>query len=65
MTDWRKIVAKHGPLVWRTVYRLLDHRSERARVLPGDFLGGLAICGASICRRLGLVPRELGDPPGH
>ena len=28
MTDWPMILAKHGPAVWRTVYRLLDHHAD-------------------------------------
>jgi RNA polymerase sigma-70 factor (ECF subfamily) len=28
MTDWASILAEHGPAVWRTVYRLLDHHAD-------------------------------------
>jgi RNA polymerase sigma-70 factor (ECF subfamily) len=28
MTDWRTILAEHGPAVWRTVYRLLGHHAD-------------------------------------
>jgi RNA polymerase sigma-70 factor (ECF subfamily) len=30
MTDWEEIVRLHGPLVWRTVYRLLGSGAARA-----------------------------------
>lgn len=28
MTDWKAIVAEHGPKVWRTVYRILAHHAD-------------------------------------
>lgn len=28
MTDWPRILAEHGPAVWRTVVRLLDHNAD-------------------------------------
>jgi RNA polymerase sigma-70 factor (ECF subfamily) len=28
MIDWGAILAQHGPTVWRTVYRLLDHHDD-------------------------------------
>ncbi len=28
MSDWPSILAEHGPTVWRTVYRLLDHHAD-------------------------------------
>jgi RNA polymerase sigma-70 factor (ECF subfamily) len=28
MTDWPSILAEHGPTIWRTVYRLLDHHAD-------------------------------------
>src|SRR5258708_3052381 len=27
-TDWQSILAEHGPAVWRTVYRLLNHHAD-------------------------------------
>jgi len=28
MTDWTAILREHGPAVWGTVYRLLDHNAD-------------------------------------
>ena len=28
MTDWKAIVAGHGPAVWRVVYRILAHHAD-------------------------------------
>jgi RNA polymerase sigma-70 factor, ECF subfamily len=28
MTDWKNIVDQHGPLVWSTVYRLVDNYAD-------------------------------------
>ena len=28
MSDWPSILAEHGPTVWRTIYRLLDHHAD-------------------------------------
>lgn len=28
MTDWKAIVARHGPDVWRAVYRILAHHDD-------------------------------------
>jgi RNA polymerase sigma-70 factor (ECF subfamily) len=30
MTDWTAIVQQHGPLIWRTVYRLLGNEADAA-----------------------------------
>jgi RNA polymerase sigma-70 factor (ECF subfamily) len=28
MIDWRAIVAEHGPVVWQTAFRLLNHHAD-------------------------------------
>jgi RNA polymerase sigma-70 factor (ECF subfamily) len=38
MTDWRSILAEHGLAVWRTVYRLLDHRADALDCYQETFL---------------------------
>lgn len=38
MTDWRLILAEHGPAVWRTVYRLLDHHADAQDCYQETFL---------------------------
>lgn len=38
MTDWPLILAEHGPAVWRTVYRLLDHHADALDCYQETFL---------------------------
>src|SRR5713226_2297346 len=38
MTDWPLILAEHGPTVWRTVYRLLDHHADALDCYQETFL---------------------------
>ena len=41
MTDWSHIVEQHGPLVWQTVYRLLNHEADAADCFQKVFLSAL------------------------
>jgi RNA polymerase sigma-70 factor (ECF subfamily) len=41
MIDWPAILAKHGPAVWRTVYRLLDHHADASDCYQETFLAAL------------------------
>jgi RNA polymerase sigma-70 factor (ECF subfamily) len=38
MTDWREIVAKHGSVVWRTAYRVLNHHADALECYQDTFL---------------------------
>jgi RNA polymerase sigma-70 factor (ECF subfamily) len=38
MIDWPLILAEHGPAVWRTVYRLLDHHADALDCYQETFL---------------------------
>jgi RNA polymerase sigma-70 factor (ECF subfamily) len=38
MTNWAAILAEHGPSVWRTVYRLLNHDADAADCYQETFL---------------------------
>lgn len=38
MTDWSIILMEHGPAVWRTVYRLLDHHADALDCYQETFL---------------------------
>ena len=37
MTDWSALIRDHGPLVWRTVYRLLTHDADAADCFQQTF----------------------------
>ncbi len=38
MSDWPSILAEHGPAVWRTAYRLLDHHADAQDCYQETFL---------------------------
>src|SRR5689334_22597674 len=41
MTDWSSIVQEHGPLVWRTAYRLLNREADAADCFQQTFLSAV------------------------
>lgn len=43
MHDWTRIVAEHGPAVWRTVYRLLGNAADAADCYQDTFLSALRL----------------------
>lgn len=43
MTDWPAIVREHGPLVWRTAYRLLNHDADAADCFQRTFLAAVEL----------------------
>jgi RNA polymerase sigma-70 factor (ECF subfamily) len=43
MTDWPVIVREHGPLVWRVVYRLLNHDADAADCFQRTFVSALQL----------------------
>lgn len=38
MIDWPALMERHGPLVWRTVYRLVRHDADAADCFQNTFL---------------------------
>jgi RNA polymerase sigma-70 factor (ECF subfamily) len=43
MTDWPELIREHGPLVWRTAYRLLNHDADAADCFQRTFLAAVEI----------------------
>ncbi len=41
--DWQKIVKKHGPAVWQTVYRLLGNDADAADCFQETFIVALEV----------------------
>jgi RNA polymerase sigma-70 factor (ECF subfamily) len=41
MPDWPQIVEREGPLVWRTVYRLLGNRADAEECFQETFLSAI------------------------
>ena len=45
MTDWPAIVGEHGPLVWRTAYRLLGGHADAADCFQETFVSAMDVAG--------------------
>lgn len=43
MTDWPEMVRLHGPLVWRTVYRLVGREADAADCFQEAFVAALEV----------------------
>jgi RNA polymerase sigma-70 factor, ECF subfamily len=43
MIDWSQIVHEHGPIVWRTVYRLVNHEADAADCFQRTFVSALQL----------------------
>jgi len=43
LTDWEGILAREGPAVWRTVYRLLGRRADAEDCFQETFLAALRL----------------------
>jgi RNA polymerase sigma-70 factor, ECF subfamily len=49
-TDWEALVRAHGPLVWRTAYRLLTNDADAADCFQRTFLSAVDLAGAEPVR---------------
>jgi RNA polymerase sigma factor (sigma-70 family) len=45
MTDWDGIIDEHGPLVWRTVFRILGHHPDAEDCFQATFLAAWTLDG--------------------
>lgn len=43
MTDWSRIVQEHGPMVWKTVRRLVDNEADGADCFQRTFVSALEL----------------------
>lgn len=43
MTNWPEVIRDHGPLVWRTVYRLLGRGADAADCFQQTFLAAVEL----------------------
>jgi RNA polymerase sigma-70 factor (ECF subfamily) len=46
MTDWAEIVRRHGPLVWRTAWRLLSCDADAADCFQRTFVSAVELAGS-------------------
>src|SRR5437868_2122162 len=59
MTDWPEVVRQHGPLVWRTAYRLLAHDADAADCFQRTFLAAVELARAEPVRNWPAALRRL------
>jgi len=58
MTDWSQVVRQHGPVVWRTAYRLLNHEADASDCFQDTFVCVLELSRAGAVRNWpGLLKR--------
>ena len=43
MMDWSQIVQQHGPMMWRTAYRLLNNHADASDCFQQAFLSALRV----------------------
>jgi RNA polymerase sigma factor (sigma-70 family) len=43
MTDWSQILQQHGPMVWKTIGRLVDHEADGADCFQRTFVAALQL----------------------
>ena len=59
MTDWPRVVADHGPLVWRTAYRLLGRHADAADCFQRTFLAAVELAAGQAVRHWPAVLARL------
>jgi RNA polymerase sigma-70 factor (ECF subfamily) len=59
MTDWTQIVQQHGPVVWRTAYRLLGNEADAADCFQRTFLAALELSRKEAVRHWPALLRRL------
>ena len=59
MTDWQEVVEQHGPLVWRTGYRLLGNHADASDCFQKVFLDALQIARREPVRQWSALLRRL------
>ncbi len=59
MIDWSEVVRRHGPLVWRTAYRLLSHEADVADCFQRTFLAAVELAARQTIRHWPAVLARL------
>lgn len=59
MTDWPTILRDHGPLVWRTAYRLLGRHADAEDCFQRTFLAAVELAGREQVRNWPAALRRL------
>ena len=58
-SDWAELVREHGPAVWRTVYRILNHEADAADAYQETFLAAVALGRERPVENWGAVLRSI------
>jgi RNA polymerase sigma-70 factor (ECF subfamily) len=59
MTNWPEVIRDHGPLVWRTAYRLLGHDADAADCFQQTFLAAVELNAAGPVRNWPAALRRI------
>ncbi len=59
MTDWSRIVQQHGPMVWRTAYRLVNNDTEASDCFQRAFVSALELEGREEIRNWPALLKRL------
>ena len=59
MPNWQELLSKEGPGVWRTVYRILDHRADAEECYQDTFLAALEVSHREVVRSWPALLRRL------
>jgi RNA polymerase sigma-70 factor (ECF subfamily) len=61
MMDWSQIVHEHGPMVWRTIDRLLAHEADTADCFQRTFIAALELSQRETIRHWPAVLKRLAN----
>jgi RNA polymerase sigma-70 factor, ECF subfamily len=59
MTNWPEVIRDHGPLVWRTAYRLLGREADAADCFQQTFLAAVELDAAGPVRNWPAALRRI------
>ena len=59
MTDWSQIVQQYGPIVWRTVHRLLNNHADAHDCFQRTFISALELERAEVIRNWPALLKRL------
>jgi RNA polymerase sigma factor (sigma-70 family) len=59
MTDWSDVVHQHGPVVWKTAWRLLGNEADAADCFQNTFLAALKVSRKQTVRSWSALLRRL------
>jgi RNA polymerase sigma-70 factor, ECF subfamily len=49
MADWTELVAEHGPRMWQTAFRILNHHADASDCYQDAFMAALKIAQHGKC----------------